>query len=98
MVTKKQVMEALKKVHDPEIQYDIVSLGLVYDVKIKGSKVKILMTLTTPTCPYGQALMEDARRQASAVAGVGEVRVELTFDPVWNPKRMSEEARIALGI
>lgn len=98
MINKEQVVEALKKVYDPEIQCDIWSLGLVYGIEIEGKKVKILMTLTTPTCPYGAAIIDDVRRQVSSVDGIGEVIVELTFNPVWSPERMSEEARIALGI
>ena len=98
MVSKGQVVEVLKKVYDPEIQYDIYSLGLIYDVGIEGNKVKILMTFTTPMCPYGPQLMDDIRRQVSAIDGVGEVLIELTFTPVWGPDKMTEEAKIALGI
>ena len=98
MVEKEQVVEILKKVYDPEIQYDIWSLGLVYNIDIEGSKVKILMTFTTPMCPFGPQLMDDVRRQVSAIDGVGEVAIELTFTPVWGPDKMTEEAKIALGI
>jgi len=98
MVDKEQVIEVLKKVQDPEIQYDIWSLGLVYNIEIEGSKVKILMTFTTPMCPYGPVLMDDVRRQVSAIDGVGEVMIELTFSPAWSPDKMTEEAKIALGI
>lgn len=98
MATKEQVTEILKKVYDPEIQYDIWSLGLIYDIGIAGNKVKILMTFTSPMCPYGPALLDDVRRQVSSIDGVGEVEVEVTFTPVWGPDKMSEEARIALGI
>ena len=98
MAEKEQVIEILKKVYDPEIQYDIWSLGLVYNVEIEGSKVKILMTFTSPMCPYGPMLMDDVRRQVSAIDGVGEVVIELTFNPVWGPDKMTEEAKIALGI
>ena len=98
MVDKEQVIEVLQKVMDPEINYDVWSLGLIYNIDIEGSKVKILMTFTTPMCPYGPALMDDLRRQVSAVDGVGEVVIELTFSPVWGPDKMSEEAKIALGI
>ena len=98
MVEKEQVIEVLKKIQDPEIQYDIYSLGLIYNVGIEGSKVKVLMTLTSPMCPYGPALMDDIRRQVSAIDGVGEVALELTFSPAWSPEKMSEEAKIALGI
>ena len=98
MVEKEQVIEVLKKVLDPEIQYDIWSLGLVYNIEIEGSRVKILMTFTSPMCPYGPALMDDVRRQVSAIEGVGEVVIDLTFNPVWGPDKMTEEARIGLGI
>ena len=98
MVGKEQVTEILKKVYDPEIQYDIWSLGLIYDISIEGTKVKVLMTLTSPMCPYGPALMDDVRRNVSSIEGVSEVELELTFSPPWNPDKMSEEARIALGI
>ncbi len=98
MATKEQVIEVLKKVLDPEIQFDIWSLGLVYNIEIEGSKVKILMTFTSPMCPYGPALMDDVRRQVSSIDGVGEVIIDLTFSPVWGPDKMSEEARLALGV
>ena len=98
MVEKEQVIETLKNVYDPEIQYDIWSLGLVYNIDIEGSKVKILMTFTSPMCPFGPQLMDDVRRQVSAIDGVGEVAIELTFTPVWSPEKMTEEAKIALGI
>ena len=98
MLTKDEVIETLKKINDPEIQLDIWSLGLVYDIKLEGSKVKILMTFTSPMCPYGPALLDDVRRQVSAISGVTEVDVEITFNPVWGPEKMTEEARMALGI
>ena len=98
MVDEEQVIEVLKKVMDPEINYDVWSLGLIYNIEVDGSRVKILMTFTTPMCPYGPALMDDVRRQISAIDGVGEVQIELTFSPVWGPDKMSEEAKIALGI
>lgn len=98
MVEKEQIIEVLKKVYDPEIQYDVWSLGLIYNIEINGNKVKILMTFTSPMCPYGPALMDDIRRQVSAISGVGEVDVEVTFSPPWGPDKMSEEAKIGLGI
>ena len=98
MVTKDEVIETMKKINDPEIQIDIWSLGLVYNIEIEGNKVKILMTFTSPMCPYGPALLDDVRRQVSAIDGVGEVDVEITFNPVWGPDKMTEEAKMALGI
>lgn len=98
MVEKEQVIETLKKINDPEIQLDIWSLGLIYNVELEGNKIKILMTFTSPMCPYGPALMDDIRRNLSAIEGVGEVAIELTFNPVWGPDKMTEEAKMALGI
>ena len=98
MIDKNNIVEALKKVSDPELGMDIWSLGLVYDIKIEGKNVIIVMSLTSPSCPYGDALMDDVRRQVSSVEGVGEAEIELTFDPPWGPEKMSEEARMALGV
>jgi len=98
MLDKERIIEVLKKVNDPEIQLDIWSLGLVYKIETEGNKVNILMTFTSPMCPYGPALMDDVRRQVSAIDGVGEVVIELTFSPVWGTEKMTEEAKIALGI
>ena len=98
MTDREKIIEALKNVYDPEIQLDVWSLGLIYNIEIEGTKVKVLMTFTTPMCPYGPAVLDDVRRHVSAIDGVGEVDVEITFTPVWGPDKMSEEARIALGI
>ena len=98
MVEKEQVIEVLKKVYDPEIQVDVWNLGLIYDISIDNRKIMILMTLTTPMCPYGPQLMDDIRRNVAAINGVGEVALELTFTPAWKPEKMSEDAKIALGI
>ena len=98
MVTKDEVIETMKKVYDPEIQLDIWSLGLVYNIEIEGKKVKVIMTFTSPMCPYGPALLDDVRRHVSSISGVTEVDVEITFNPVWGPDKMTEEARMALGI
>ena len=98
MVDKEQVIEVLKKVQDPEIQYDVWNLGLIYNVEFEGNKVKVLMTFTSPMCPFGPQLMDDIRRQVSALDGAGEVIIELTFNPPWGQDKMSEEAKIALGI
>ena len=98
MADREKIIEALKNVYDPEIQLDVWSLGLIYDIGIEGNKVRILMTFTSPMCPYGPALLDDVRRHVSSVDGVGEVDVEITFTPVWGPDKMTEEARIGLGI
>ena len=98
MPEKQEILEILKQVTDPELGVDIISLGLVYDIKIEGAKVIVVMTLTSPMGPYGPELMDDVKRNACSVDGVKECEIELTFSPPWNHDKMSEEAKIALGI
>ncbi len=94
MITKEQVIEILKQVNDPEIQVDIWTLGLIYNIKIEDKKIMITMTFTTPTCPYGPMLLQDVRTQVQEGTGAS-VDVEVTFDPPWQP---SEELRATLGV
>lgn len=93
------IIAALKSVYDPEIPVDIYELGLIYKVDISDDRdVVIDMTLTAPGCPVAgtmPVMVEDAVR---SVEGVGDVRVEMTFDPPWDPSRMSDEARVALNM
>lgn len=98
MLTQEIVREALKDIYDPELHYNIVDLGLVYDIDIQEGKVKILMTLTTPACPIGPFVEEQVRDNLAYLPGVEDVEVEFTFDPPWDPSRMSEEARADLGL
>jgi len=98
MPEKQEITEILKKVIDPELALDIISLGLVYDIKIDGNKVTVLMTLTSPVCPFGPELMNDVKRHACSVEGVKECEIELTFSPPWGHDKMTEDAKIALGI
>ncbi|HEY8489833.1 MAG TPA: metal-sulfur cluster assembly factor [Dehalococcoidia bacterium] len=98
MVTVEDVREALMDVYDPELNYNVVDLGLVYDINVEDGNVHILMTLTTPLCPIGPMVEEQVREKLSLFPGVKDVQVEFTFDPPWNPSRMSEEAKFALGI
>jgi metal-sulfur cluster biosynthetic enzyme len=103
MLTEEMVREALKNVYDPEIGLDIVNLGLVYriDVEDGGKRVDIDMTLTTPACPAGPQIIENARREVSNLADVykdlEEVNINLVWTPFWNPQMMSEDAREELG-
>ena len=98
--TVEGVMEALRDVFDPELAINIVDLGLVYGVEIDGSSVEIRMTLTSPGCPIGpmlQAMVQGAVQRS--YPQVENVRVELVWDPPWDPYKMaSEEARDMLGI
>lgn len=94
---KKQILQALKEVLDPETRLNLVDMGLIYDIRIKEGKATIVMSLTTPFCPYGVILKSLVRDQVEKVKGVKEVFIELTFTPAWNPDRISKEGRLQLG-
>jgi FeS assembly SUF system protein len=94
-----QVLDALKTVYDPEIPVDITELGLIYDVLVDAeSRVGIRMTLTAPACPAAQVLPGEVRDKAAKVPGVSDARVEIVWDPPWTKDRMSEAAKLQLGI
>ena len=94
-----QVIDALRTVFDPEIPVNIYDLGLIYDVLVDADKrVGIRMTLTAPACPAAQTLPGEARDAARRVEGVTSSRVEIVFDPPWAMDRMSEAARLQLGL
>jgi metal-sulfur cluster biosynthetic enzyme len=97
MPTKDEVVEALRAVEDPELGMDIVDLGLLYDVEVDGPKVKVIHSLTSMGCPAGPMIQEDIVSVASAVEGVEEVEIELTWEPPWTPERMSDDAKFILG-
>ena len=97
MVTKQDVMKALKECLDPEIGINVVDLGFIYDVKVDENKVHIKMTLTTPGCPMHAFMVQDVREKVKALKGVKEVNVELVWDPPWTPDRMSDEVKKKLG-
>jgi metal-sulfur cluster biosynthetic enzyme len=98
-LTKEDVIAVLKNVLDPDIQMNIVDLGLVYDVEVRGPEaVYIKMTLTTPACPYGPELIENAKTMLLMLKGVKHVEVDLVFVPPWSQERMSEEAKLELGL
>lgn len=99
---EQKVWEALKDVYDPEIPASIVELGLVYSVASEpvegGHRVLVHMTLTAPGCGIGPVLVDDVRRKVLSVPGVKQADVELVFEPPWDPSRMSEAARLQLGM
>ncbi|HEV3331112.1 MAG TPA: SUF system Fe-S cluster assembly protein [Bryobacteraceae bacterium] len=99
MMLKDNVLAALKTVYDPEMPVNIYELGLIYgmDVDDRG-QVDLRMTLTAPNCPVAGTLPGDVERAVRAVPGVTDVKLELTFDPPWTKDRMSEAAKLALGI
>ena len=96
-VTEEAVRELLKAVIDPELQYSIVDVGLVYGVTVNNGMVTVKMTLTSPGCPYGPALVDQVRWVLQTLQGVKGVKVDLVFDPPWGPERMTEEVRLELG-
>jgi len=99
---QEMVWDALRQCYDPEIPFNIVDLGLIYDLGLEasdeGHDVRIAMTLTAPGCGMGQVLADDVEYRVRALPGVRSVRVELTFDPPWTTDRMSEEAKLELGM
>ncbi len=94
-----QVLEALKTVRDPELPVNLVDLGLIYELIVKrDGTVYVEMTLTAPSCPVAGSLPGEVEKAIRTVPGVGEVRVKLVWTPPWTQDRMSEEARLELGL
>ncbi|MGE0812181.1 MAG: SUF system Fe-S cluster assembly protein [Vicinamibacterales bacterium] len=94
-----KVIDALRRVFDPEIPVNIYDLGLIYDVLVDADRqVGIRMTLTAPACPAAQTLPGEVRDAARTVEGVSGSRVEIVFDPPWSMERMSEAAKLQLGL
>ncbi|HSE84526.1 MAG TPA: iron-sulfur cluster assembly protein [Thermodesulfobacteriota bacterium] len=96
-VTKEMVLEVMSNIYDPEIPVDIVNLGLVYDVDVQDGSVHVKMTLTSPGCPTAGEMVYEAQTLIEEMPGVKEATVEVVWDPPWDPSKMSEEARQALG-
>jgi FeS assembly SUF system protein len=93
------VLEALKTVRDPEIPINLVDLGLIYELAVKkGGIVYVEMTLTTPACPVAQSMPGEVEAAIRDVPGVSDVRVKLVWTPPWDRDRMSEEAKLELGL
>jgi len=94
-----QVIEALKKVYDPELGINVVDLGLVYSVELSESgDVDVTYSLTTMGCPIGPMIEDQMRTFVQALDGIGEVRPEMVLRPAWSPEMMSDEAKAALGV
>ena len=98
MELKEKVIETLKTCYDPEIPVDIYELGLIYDVRVEDADVSITMTLTSPMCPVAESLPPEVEAKVRAMPEVSGARVEVTWDPPWNPEMMSEAARLELGM
>ncbi|MBI3051645.1 metal-sulfur cluster assembly factor [Candidatus Woesearchaeota archaeon] len=95
MPDKEELIELLKTCFDPELQIDVWTLGLIYDLRLEAATVNVKMTLTTPFCPYGPQLLEEVEGKLMQAEGVKKVNIDLVFDPPWQP---SEELRAMLGI
>jgi len=93
-----KVIEVLKGIYDPEIPVNIHEIGLIYEVNVDdNANVHVLMTLTSPMCPVAESLPPEVEERVAAVDGVTSAKVEVTWDPPWDPEMMSEAAKLELG-
>ncbi len=93
------VVDALKSIYDPEIPVDIYELGLIYDVAISADgDAVVTMTLTTPHCPVAESLPQEVELRVLSVPGIRDAEVKLVWDPPWDPSKMTDEARLELGM
>jgi FeS assembly SUF system protein len=96
---RERVIAALKTVYDPEMPVNIYELGLIYDLNVDAQgRAAVRMTLTAPNCPVAGTLPGEVERAVRSAPGVTDVKLELTFDPPWSKERMSEAAKLALGL
>lgn len=94
---RERALAALREVVDPEIGLDVVALGLVYGLEVEGAAARVDLTMTTPACPLGEAIADDARTRLARVPGIETAEVRLVWEPPWTPERMEPSAREALG-
>ena len=93
------IIEALKEIYDPEIPVNIYDLGLIYGVEVtEDGHAVVTMTLTTPNCPVAESMPMEVEMRVGAVPGVGVAEVNLVWDPAWDPQKMSDEAKLELGM
>jgi metal-sulfur cluster biosynthetic enzyme len=97
VVSEDQVKLALRRVKDPDLQLNIIDLGLVYGIAVDGTTVRVDMTLTSPACPSGPELMTNAENEVRTVPGVEKVEVNLVWMPFWTPEKMEPRVRAYLG-
>lgn len=96
-ITKEAVTLMLRKVKDPDMQLNIIDIGLVYDIVITDDDVRVDMTLTSPSCPSGNDIMTDAHEQLSNIPGIGTVTMHLVWTPPWHPDKIDARVRAYLG-
>ncbi len=92
------VRSALRQVKDPELDMNIIDLGLVYDIEVDGGAVQVKMTLTSPGCPAGPMITNDAYRVLRGLEGVTDVDIEIVWEPYWTPDRMDPKVRALMGL
>jgi metal-sulfur cluster biosynthetic enzyme len=101
-IAEEKILAALRQVKDPELLVNIVDLGLIYGVGVeevdKKTNIQVLVTMTTPACPFGPELMQEIEDVLRDLKGAGNVKVQLTLNPPWTPDRMTEDARDELGM
>ena len=94
-----KIVEMIKTVYDPEIPVNIYDLGLIYRIEVKEDfSVDIDMTLTAPNCPAADFMLEDVRQKVESIEGIGDVNLQLVFEPEWSQDLMTEEAKLELGL
>ena len=98
MEKKEKIIEEIKKIYDPEIPVNIYELGLIYDININNSEVKVKMTLTTPNCPVAESLPKEVKDGVMQIEGIEDVDLELVWDPPWNKDMMSEAAKLEMNL
>ena len=98
MDLKEKVIAEIKKIYDPEIPVNIYELGLIYDIIVKNSEVKVKMTLTTPNCPVAESLPKMVKDNILKLDGVDDVDLKLVWDPPWTKDKMSEAAKLELNL
>jgi metal-sulfur cluster biosynthetic enzyme len=101
-ISEESILAAMRQVQDPELAVNVVDLGLIYGIvvdEVDGkSNVHVMMTMTTPACPFGPQLIQEVKDVVAALDGVGQVEVQMTLSPPCTPDRMSEDARDELGL
>lgn len=98
VLTEEVARNALRQVKDPELEMNIIELGLVYDVEIEDGAVRVRMTLTSPGCPAGPMITNDAYRVLRALDGVKDVNIDIVWEPYWTPERIDPKVRALLGL
>jgi len=98
MVTREDVIKALKEVYDPEIPVNVVDLGLIYEIGILKNNVYVMMTLTAAGCGMGPYIAQQAEWRINEVEGVEDVEVEIVFEPPWSPDLITEDGKLLLGM